>query len=147
MKFIEALQAEHMVFHNIFDRLEKMTPRLKTLAELRVLASLLDSVMEDHGMVEEELLMGPLEHCLSQLGQTENMRAEHEAIDASLKLVQTVRNVARAKKELLHVVQLSRQHFDREERLIFPLAAKQLSAKTQAILSRKWEERRKQAAG
>ena len=147
MKFIEALQAEHLVFHNMFDRLEKLTPKLKTLAELRAVATLLDSVMEDHGMAEEELLMGPLEHCLNQLGQTDNLHAEHEAIDARFKAVHSTRTVTRARKELLHAIQLSRQHFDREERLIFPLAAKQLSQKTQAALWRKWDERRRAVVG
>ena len=45
MKITEILTAEHAVFHNMFDHLEKVTPRLKTLAEVKTAAALMDSVM------------------------------------------------------------------------------------------------------
>ena len=41
MKITEALLAEHAVFHNLFDYVERVTPKLKTLAEVKSLASLL----------------------------------------------------------------------------------------------------------
>jgi hypothetical protein len=38
MKITEALFAEHLVFHNMFDHIEAATPKLKTLAEVKSLA-------------------------------------------------------------------------------------------------------------
>ena len=34
MKITEALLAEHLVFHNLFDHIEAAAPGLKTLAEV-----------------------------------------------------------------------------------------------------------------
>jgi hemerythrin-like domain-containing protein len=143
MRITDALLAEHMVFHSLFDRLEAQTPGLRTLGEVRALVDLIAAVMEAHGRVEDDLLMAPLDHCLSQIGQTDKIHDEHEAIDASLRSARNARRLDRAKRDLLRAVQLARQHFDREERLIFPLAEKQLSARTQAALGKRWEERRK----
>ena len=147
MKITEALLAEHMVFHNLFDRVELMTPQFETLAEARACASLVAAMLHDHSVVEDELLMHPLEHCLSQLGQTENFHHEHEAIERSLAAARSTRRLAAAQKELLKAVHFARQHFDKEERIIFPLADKQLSARTQSALRQRWEARRKAAAG
>ena len=146
MKITETLLAEHMVFHNLFDRVELMTPNFATLAEVRACAALMAAMLHDHSEVEDELLMHPLEHCLSQLGQTDNFHHEHETIEQALAAAQAARRLAPAKKELLRAVQFARQHFDKEERVIFPLADRQLNARTQATLSRRWEERRKAAA-
>ena len=38
---------------------------------------------------------------------------------------------------------LSREHFDKEERLVFPLAEKHLSDKTLAELGLKWQQEHK----
>ena len=38
MKITEALLAEHIVFHNIFDYIERVLPDVKTLAEVKSLA-------------------------------------------------------------------------------------------------------------
>mgnify|MGYP003349324693 CR=1 FL=1 len=63
MKITEALLAEHVVFHNLFDYVERATPKLRTLAEVRVLADLLDAMLESHGQIEDKLVMEPLDHC------------------------------------------------------------------------------------
>jgi len=81
MKITEALLAEHVVFHNLFDYLERTTPRLRTLAEVRALAGLLDAMLHAHGQVEDKLVMEPLDHCLDQFGQNEVIHAEHDHIE------------------------------------------------------------------
>ena len=59
MKITEILLAEHAVFHNLFDHIEKTAPRLKTLAEVKSLAALLESVLRAHSLTEDELLIEP----------------------------------------------------------------------------------------
>src|ERR1043166_7159172 len=88
MKITEALFAEHQVFHNLFDHIERTAPRLKTLAEIKSLAALMESVLDAHSRTEDELFIGPLEHCFEQLGRRETFHAEHEEIDHSLRLVE-----------------------------------------------------------
>ena len=69
MKITEALLAEHVVFHNLFDHIERTLPRLKTLPEIRSLARLLEALLESHARAEDHLIIEPLEHCFEQLGQ------------------------------------------------------------------------------
>lgn len=147
MKITEALLAEHVVFHNLFDYLERTTPRLRTLPEIRALAGLLDAMLRAHGETEDKLVMEPLDHCLDQFGQNEVIHAEHDHIEAVLGQVRSCRDLKQAKKLLLTAVLVSRQHFDREERVIFPLAEKWLKAKTLTDLGKSWMAHRKQVLG
>jgi hemerythrin-like domain-containing protein len=142
MKITEALLAEHVVFHNMFDYLERTIPAVRTLAEVRVLASLLEAMLRIHSKVEDHLLIDPLESTFSQMGQAENFHEEHDEIEQELAGIASLRRILDAKGRLLKAVVLSRKHFDKEERLVFPLAEKQLSAKSLVELGRRWEEQR-----
>jgi hemerythrin-like domain-containing protein len=92
--------------------------------------------------MEDELLIEPLEACLCQLAQHENFHEEHEAIEENLEAIQTTRSVAVAKRLLLKGVALSRSHFDKEERIVFPLAEELLSSHTLLLLGKRWEQER-----
>ncbi|MBI5800077.1 MAG: hemerythrin domain-containing protein [Verrucomicrobia bacterium] len=147
MKITEALLAEHVVFHNLFDYVERAAPRLRTLGEIRTLAGLLNAMQESHGQIEDELVMEPLAHCLDNLGQNEAIHAEHQHIEEVLAQVRSSRDLKQAKKLLHTAVVVSRQHFDREERVIFPLAEKWLKPKTLQTLGSEWVAKRKQVVG
>ena len=45
MKITDILRAEHTVFHHLFDHVETVAPRLKSLAEVKLLAALIDKIM------------------------------------------------------------------------------------------------------
>ena len=145
MKITQILVAEHVVFHNLFDHIEKTAPRLKTLAEIKSLSATLDALMRPHANTEDDLLMGPLEHCLEQIGQSETFNEEHEEIDAQLAQVQKARGPKQARDLLLKAVLRSREHFDKEERIVFPLAEQLLKAKTLTNLGVEWRKRREAA--
>ncbi len=51
-----------------------------------------------------------------------------------------------AKKILLGAVTASRKHFDKEERIVFPLAERILKAKTLSELGEQWLNRREVGA-
>jgi hemerythrin-like domain-containing protein len=142
MKITEILVAEHAVFHNLFDHIEKTLPRLKTLAEVKSLAATLDALMRPHAKTEDDLLIEQLEHCLEQIGQSETFHEEHEEIDARLAEVQKARGPKQARDLLLRAVLRSREHFDKEERIVFPLAERLLKAKTLSSLGEEWGKRR-----
>ena len=91
MKITKILMAEHVVFHNLFDHIERTASRLKSLAEVKLLAATLDVLMRAHARTEDDLLVEPLEHCLSQIGQSETFHEEHDEIDARLAEVQKAR--------------------------------------------------------
>jgi hemerythrin-like domain-containing protein len=142
MKITEILMAEHAVFHNLFDHIESCAPRLKTLAEVKSLAALVDKVMAPHSKTEDNLIIEPLEHCFEQIGQSETFHDEHELIEESLASVRKAKDLKSAKKLLLGAIATSRKHFDKEERIVFPMAERVLNAKTLVDLGKEWMKRR-----
>jgi hemerythrin-like domain-containing protein len=142
MKITEALFAEHLVFHNMFDHIEAAAPKLKTLAEVKSLAALMESLLKSHSDTEDEMFIGPLEHCFEQLGQRDAFLEEHQEIDISLKNVQLTKDFKKARQLLLSAVAYSRRHFDKEERIVFPLAERVLKNKTLTALGQNWVEQR-----
>ena len=145
MKITEILMAEHVVFHNLFDHLEHSAPRLKTLAELKALAAALETLLRAHSNTEDELFIAPLEHCLEQLGQSETFHEEHEEIDQNLLDVQKTRQVGQARQRLAQAVAACRKRFDKEERIVFPLAERTLKGDTLQALGAAWMKRREAA--
>jgi hemerythrin-like domain-containing protein len=142
MKITDVLRAEHAVFHNLFDHIEAVLPGTRTLAEVKSLATIMEKLIEPHSRTEDELFIDPLEHCFDQIGQKETFHQEHELIEAMTGKVHKARDLKSARKLLLSVVMASRKHFDKEERLVFPMAERVLSAKTLSELGETWLRRR-----
>jgi len=142
MRITDILRAEHTVFHHLFDHIENTAPRLKTLGEIRSLAVLVDKVMAPHAKTEDELFIEPLEHCFEQIGQRDTFHDEHEFIEETLTKVSKARDVKVARKLLIRVIDASRKHFDKEERIVFPLAERVLKADTLRALGNEWKRRR-----
>ncbi len=146
MKITEALFAEHLVFHHMFDHIEAVVPNLKTAAEVKALAAMMEAMLCAHSKTEDELFIGPLEHCFEQIGQRETFHQEHVEIDKNLRLVQAARQTKIAKRLLLAAVAYSRRHFDREERVVFPMAERVLKIETLESLGRVWMDQRNDSA-
>jgi hemerythrin-like domain-containing protein len=142
MKITDVLRAEHAVFHNLFDHIETMAPRLKTLAEVKLMSALVDKVMAPHSKTEDDLFIEPLEHCFEQIGQNETFHAEHRRIEEALANVQKTKTFKDAKRILLGAITTSREHFEKEERIVFPMAERILKAKTLTTLGTEWMKRR-----
>ena len=142
MKITEALFAEHLVFHSMFDHIEAAAPSLKTLAEVKALATLMEQLLRTHSDTEDDLFIEPLEPYFDQMGQRETFHDEHEHIEAALLKVQKTKTFKDAKKILLNAIAASRKHFDKEERIVFPLAERVLKAKTLSELGKQWLHRR-----
>ncbi len=142
MKITEALLAELVVFHNIFDHIERVVPNLKTLGEVVGWAELMENLLLAHGKAEEDLVFAPLNHYLEQLGQSDSFEHEHREIDNSLLQVKAARRLPEARRLLLRAVTASRKHFDRDERIVFPLAEKVMKKETLVELGKVWMKQR-----
>ena len=134
--------AEHAVFHNLFDHIESTVPQFETLGEVKSVAMLVDKVMATHSKTEDDLFIEPLEHCFDQIGQNETFHEEHRQIEEMLASVQKARTLADAKKILLEAMSAAREHFDKEERIVFPMAERVLKAKTLSELGKEWLRKR-----
>ncbi len=146
MKITEALRAEHLVFHSMFDQIEGKAPALKTLAEVKVVAALMETMLKAHSDTEDELFLGPLEHCFEQLGQRDSFLEEHQEMNESLQLVRNATRIKHAQALLLAAVAHSRRHFNREERIVFPMAERVLKSATLSELGQHWMDQRTRAA-
>ena len=142
MKITDALLAEHVVFHALFDHIERATPQLKTLGEVRALAELLEGMLVQHSKSEDELLMHYLEDSIEQMGQRDTFHDEHELIEQHLGAVRAERKLKTAQTLLVDAVVGARKHFDKEERLVFPLAEKVISYHNIMKLGKQWLEKR-----
>ena len=142
MKITDVLRAEHAVFHNLFDHIEAIAPQLKTLAEVKSLAVVVEKLHGPHSKIEDDLFIDPLESYFDQMGQKETFHAEHEHIETALARVPNIKTVKDAKKALLNAVAALRKHFDKEERIVFPLAERILKPKTLNELGEEWLQRR-----
>jgi len=142
MKITEALLAEHFVFHTLFDYIECVAGTLKGIGEIKSLAAVLEVMLKVHSDTEDELFLGPLEHCFEQIGQRDAFIEEHQEMDQGLKLVQSAAGVKEAQRLLLAAVRHSRRHFDREERIVFPMAERVLKPKTLLELGQTWLNQR-----
>ena len=142
MKITDVLRAEHAVFHNLFDHIEAVLPRARTLSEVKSLATIMEKLTGPHSRTEDELFIEPLEHCFDQIGQKDTFHEEHEMIEAALAKVHAARDLKLARQFLLGAVTASRKHFDKEERIVFPLAERILNAKTLSKLGEEWLHRR-----
>ena len=109
---------------------------------MKSLALLLDKVMSPHSKTEDDLFIDPLEHCFDQIGHKETFHHEHELIEATLVKVTKARTLKDAKRLLLSVIAASRKHFEKEERIVFPMAERILKAQTLSDLGQKWMKRR-----
>ncbi len=146
MKITEALLAEHLVFHNLFDHIEATASKLKTLSEVKAVAAVMESMLKAHSDTEDELFLGPLEHCFEQIGQRDAFIEEHQEMDGNLQRVQQATRLKEAQQSLLAAVAHSRRHFDREERIVFPLAENVLKEKTLGELGQAWMDQRTRVA-
>jgi hemerythrin-like domain-containing protein len=142
MKITEALFAEHLVFYHMFDHIEAAAPKFTTLGEIKSVAAMVEKMLKAHSDTEDALFLGPLEHCFEQMGQRDSFLEEHQEMDGALRAVQKATRLKAASELLLAAVAHSRRHFDREERIVFPLAERVLKSKTLSELGKKWMEQR-----
>ena len=143
MKITDALLAEHVVFHNLFDHIESAAPKLEAMPEVCALANLLEAMLLKHSHLEDRLLMDYLDDSIEQMGQRETFHEEHELIENHLNAVRSATDVVIGRKLLVNAVSGARKHFDKEERLIFPLAEKVISYHNIMKLGDQWMDQNK----
>lgn len=141
MKITEALVTEHRIFLSVFDQIERVLPRLTTLAEVKALASVIEGLLEDHAETETNLAYLALDHIMYHKGQLDRLHEEHHEIDASLHQVQKAGSCAEARRLLKAAIRASRDHFRFEEQSVFPLVENVLRGETLIELGASWAQR------
>jgi len=143
MKMTDALLGEHAVFYAIFDNLEKQIPGIESLDNLKSLAELLAAPLIGHAMLENEELFTALDPQLGGQGPLEVMRGEHGEIEGTLQDAANATDLKDLKQQLLRILQVARNHFGKEENVLFPMALSHLGEGKLTALGNTWAEKRK----
>jgi hemerythrin-like domain-containing protein len=141
MKITEALVAEHNTFLTVFDHIERVLPSLATQTEVRTMASIVEGLLESHAKTETSMAYLALDHVLEQNGELKRMHQDHREIDDRLRNVHTANTCAEARRLLKAALLASREHFQLEERNVFPLLEKVLQRETLLELGQTWLQR------
>jgi iron-sulfur cluster repair protein YtfE (RIC family) len=142
MLITDALLGEHAVFYAQFDDMEQMTGT-RQVEEVKTSAALLVAGLASHAALEDELLFCALEPAMGTgMGPIAVMRSEHEEIEGNLYRLAGVNSAAAARELLLATIDVARQHFSKEERVIFPMARQALGSDDLEELAHEWANRR-----
>ncbi len=147
MKITQGFVGEHAVFYAQFSHLEKTVPTARRLDEVQVQAAFLAAALESHAGLENELLFDSLEPRLgAQSGPLAVMRAEHDEIKGSFSRFPQLQTLDEAQNLLLHVVAVAREHFAKEEQILYPMAEQVLGEETLIQLGSEWARQREVSA-
>lgn len=143
MNLIDALLGEHGVFYALFTRLEESLSSTETMAEVRSATAVLTAGLLSHAKIENEVLFPALETHIGPEGPLAVMRREHEELDGTLQEVAGMERRDEAVTKVLHALQVARDHFAKEEQVLFPLARRTLGNALLADLGERWTQMRR----
>ena len=135
MKITELLRTEHSAFNPILQEIETVLPSAATLGEIRILVRVIAGFLQKHGGKEEAVLYPAMDHIQAQRGQLKEMVQEHGELDRQVRQVANNTDLNKARLQLGQLIQAIRQHFEHEERCLFPLAEEVLPAESLVALA------------
>jgi regulator of cell morphogenesis and NO signaling len=143
MKITDALRQEHEVLIPQLDALEKAAGSGAALADLGEMVRRLADGLLSHARIEDEVLFPALiENLGGEGGPVGTMKAEHEEIENGFGAFSNIKNLDDAKHELARLVQITRDHFTKEDRMLFPMAEQSLENGALTEMNAQLTERR-----
>ena len=135
----QALVLEHAVFRAVFDQVERVLPTAIAAQEVRLLSTLVEGLLRQHGQTEEDLAYSALDHVLQEDGRLNRLHQDHHEIDEHFKRVHRATGLAEAQRLLTKALAASREHFRREEQIVFPFLERVLRPETLGALGENWK--------
>lgn len=133
----DALRGEHAVIYRLLSHLESVCEE-GDLRRTQILAGELEAALEDHARLEDELLFSSLDGVLPPHGPLAVMRAEHEQIEGLLASFPDLEDGVEACNNVRRLVAVARDHFAKEEQVLFPMAEQMLPAAQLQQLGERW---------
>jgi len=130
----EALTLEHAVFSQIFDQIERITDRSRSVREVKSLASVVEGLLSGHGESETNLAYSVLDHVLAERGTLTHLHQNHQEIDGHFARIRRTRDPGKAMRLLKMALAATREHFRLEEEKVFPLLEDNLESETLCAL-------------
>jgi hemerythrin-like domain-containing protein len=142
MKLTDALLGEHAVFYALFDQIETATTATTSVTRLQEITMVLRAVLLSHADLEEDLLFLALEPFMGVDGPLAVMRAEHNEIEQALQQIEDIPDPNDATDAISQALSLIRNHFRKEEEILFAMARQMLDDDTQIRLGKAWADAR-----
>ncbi len=143
VKLTDALLGEHGVFYALFDQIEAVTAAATSVAQIQGAMVAVNAVILSHADLEEELLFPALETHLGKTGPLAVMRTEHDEIEHALRQIEEARNLDDGANCVARALNILRDHFQKEEEVLFSIARQMLDEETQIRLGKAWAEARR----
>ncbi len=143
MKLTDALLGEHGVFYAFFDRIEAIAGAATSVAQIQEATAALSAVILSHANLEEELLFPALEAHMGTTGPLAVMRTEHDEIEHALRQIEAAQNLDDGADCVARALSILRDHFQKEEEVLFSIARQTLDEETQIRLGAAWAEARR----
>jgi iron-sulfur cluster repair protein YtfE (RIC family) len=135
-----ALLGEHGVFYALFDHFESSLDEAHCAGQVKARASTIAAALVSHAQMEEQVLFRRLDSYPDLIGPLAVMRLEHNQIEQALEHIQSIDDLALAQQAARQIAHLARQHFLKEERVIFPFAERALDQAASETLGGRWAE-------
>jgi hemerythrin-like domain-containing protein len=134
----KALVMEHAIFCAVFDQFERVLPGLGSVQEVKLLATVVEGVLSGHAETEKNLAYSVLDHVLKEDGRLNRLHQDHHEIDEHFKRVHRAKDLADAQRLLKKALAATREHFHREEEIVFPFLERVLQPETLETMGAAW---------
>jgi iron-sulfur cluster repair protein YtfE (RIC family) len=138
MRLTDALLGEHAVIYALLEHVEQELAGLDVLADVQRLTRTLTATLISHARVEDRMLFPALEVHLGREGPLAVMRQEHAEIETAIEDVASAGTCAAAVERLRYALQATRDHFVKEERVLFHMARQFMSEQDLERLGCSW---------
>lgn len=142
MNLIDALLGEHAVLYALFNELEQRIESATSVEAVQAAVAPVAAALLSHAKLEEDLLFPALERGLGHEGPLSVMREDHHEIDDLLARAAKASDKGRAGGDALAALELAREHFLKEERVLFHMARQSIDDVELHRLGGQWAEQR-----
>jgi hemerythrin-like domain-containing protein len=141
-EIIPALLGEHGVFYALFDHLDNSLEDAHCAGQVKARAGALAAALNSHAEIEDRVLFQPLEAYSALQGPLTVMRLEHTQIEQDLEQIQSLEDLPAVQELARRITAIARQHFLKEEQVVFPFAERVLDPAAMADMGEQWARRR-----
>lgn len=139
---IDLLLGEHGCILALMAHQERRMARM-SLRELQECGAALEAVLQAHALEEDQLLFGALGELPATVrGTLQAMYGEHQQMRALLEELKKQRQALRARASLERLMELAREHFAIEERVLFGLIRERITGDRLRELGLQYARRR-----
>jgi regulator of cell morphogenesis and NO signaling len=143
MKITDALREEHGILRAQLDAFEDSLSSGADFSELRAKGTRVAEGLLSHAHIEDEVLFPALDSCLGGgMGPLAVMRQEHLEIEGSLGRIGETQSLGALRDLVLPALTLARQHFLKEDEMLFPMAEQALDEGDLEQMTARFRERR-----